>query len=194
MLGGSAVFPGKNYLHQLLLITALIGTPPPEELECIGSEPARHYMEGLAPSTEVDWTHHFPTQVSPTGADLLASMLRFHPDQRTGVREALAHPYFSSLHLPEQEVASEQLFNWDFENRATESEELRDLVFAEFTSLHPEWRLAEEEGAEGGEGEEGREDGFPGPGDLGPVEALGEACLEVSLADPDDARSSPKLE
>ena len=38
MLGGRALFPGKNYLHQLVLIMSVIGTPTPQELECITNE------------------------------------------------------------------------------------------------------------------------------------------------------------
>ncbi len=38
MLGERAIFPGKNYLHQLVLILSVIGTPLAEDMECITNE------------------------------------------------------------------------------------------------------------------------------------------------------------
>ena len=38
MLGERALFPGKNYLHQLVLILSVIGTPEAADLESIANE------------------------------------------------------------------------------------------------------------------------------------------------------------
>jgi mitogen-activated protein kinase 1/3 len=38
MLGPRALFPGKNYLHQLVLILSVIGTPSAEELDTITND------------------------------------------------------------------------------------------------------------------------------------------------------------
>ena len=57
------------------------------------------------------------------------------------VEDALTHAYFDGLGPPLESAASEQLFNWDFEERAVSLEELqagfgfvlvtRDLAFEE---------------------------------------------------------------
>lgn len=38
LLGRKPLFPGKDYIHQLNLITDVIGTPDDEDIECIESE------------------------------------------------------------------------------------------------------------------------------------------------------------
>ena len=38
MLGNRALFPGKHYLNQLNLILNVVGTPSPEDLQCIMNE------------------------------------------------------------------------------------------------------------------------------------------------------------
>jgi len=47
--------------------------------------------------------------------DLLEKMLRFDPDKRITVEEALEHPYLAQLHDPNDEPVCEEVFNfiWD---------------------------------------------------------------------------------
>lgn len=39
MLLGKPLFPGRNVVHQLELITDLLGTPPPEVIQKVGAGP-----------------------------------------------------------------------------------------------------------------------------------------------------------
>ena len=41
MLGRKPLFPGKDYIHQLNLITDVIGTPGEEDIQYIQSEKVR---------------------------------------------------------------------------------------------------------------------------------------------------------
>lgn len=43
-------------------------------------------------------------------------MLTFNPDKRYSVEECLAHPYFESLHNPEEEPRAEKPFDWSWDN------------------------------------------------------------------------------
>ena len=61
MLGGRAIFPGKNYLHQLVLILSVIGTPSAGELECITNEKARQYVKSLPHQMPVEPATMYPT-------------------------------------------------------------------------------------------------------------------------------------
>lgn len=60
MLGGRAIFPGKNYLHQLVLIMSVIGTPSASELECITNEKARMYVRSLPLQPKVSFGSLYP--------------------------------------------------------------------------------------------------------------------------------------
>ena len=60
MLGGRPLFPGKHYLHQLVLILSVIGTPSAADLECIPNEKARRYIERLPHHAPVDLAVIYP--------------------------------------------------------------------------------------------------------------------------------------
>ena len=64
LLGRRPLFPGKDYIHQLNLITDVIGTPDQEDIESIESEKARRYDLKLLPhltrmpsSAHLPWRH-----------------------------------------------------------------------------------------------------------------------------------------
>lgn len=44
--------------------------------------------------------NEFFPDANPLAIDLLAKMLKFNPDERITVMQALAHPYLSQLHNP----------------------------------------------------------------------------------------------
>jgi len=43
-------------------------------------------------------------------------MLTFNPDNRYTVEQCLSHPYFESLHNPEEEPICEESFDWSWDN------------------------------------------------------------------------------
>uniref|UniRef100_A0A8C2SPV0 Protein kinase domain-containing protein n=1 Tax=Coturnix japonica TaxID=93934 RepID=A0A8C2SPV0_COTJA len=55
MLGRRQLFPGRNYVHQLQLIMAVLGTPPPAVMAAIGAERVRAYLQSLPPRPAVPW-------------------------------------------------------------------------------------------------------------------------------------------
>jgi len=57
----------------------------------------------------------FP-KASLQAVDLLSKILTFNPDKRYTVEQCLAHPYFESLHNPEEEPVCEQPFDWNWDN------------------------------------------------------------------------------
>ena len=135
-------------------------------------------MEGLAPTEKVVWSEHFPG-LTAQGADILGKLLLFHPDHRITVEEALAHEYFSNLHLASQELESEQLFNWDWEMQPMATEALKELVFQEFKALHPEWTWSPPLISVPNDSPS-----FDPDGPLAPGDGSDEACLEPSLEYP----------
>ena len=71
---------------------------------------------------------------NPLAVDLLEKMLVFNPERRISVDDALAHPYLSQLHNPEDEPECQTAFNFDFERQALDQgvdipkEELQQLI------------------------------------------------------------------
>jgi len=129
------LFAGRDYLHQLELITSVRGTPP--DLQGIASQHALAYMQRLPHSEKANLADMFPS-AAPVLVDLLDHMLAFLPEERTAVADALKHPYFESLHDPSDEPTTDELFSWDFEETAMSCEELKQLFWEELTEMHPE--------------------------------------------------------
>ena len=63
LLGRKPLFPGKDYVHQLNLITRVLGSPSESDLEFIDSEKAKRYMRSLPHCQRV--RHHSQSHVHP---------------------------------------------------------------------------------------------------------------------------------
>jgi len=137
LLGRKPLFPGKDYVHQLNLITKVIGSPAEEDLEFITSEKARRYIRSLPFYTRVNFSKLYPTS-SELAIDLIDKMLVFDPAKRITVEEALAHPYLNSLHDVNDEPSASSVFEFDFETETLSNPGVRMLIWKEMTAFHPE--------------------------------------------------------
>ncbi|KAG5585115.1 hypothetical protein H5410_045549 [Solanum commersonii] len=81
MLTGKPLFPGKNVVHQLDLMTDLLGTPPPETIAKIRNEKARRYLGNMRKKLLVPVAQKFP-HADPLALRLLERMLAFDPKDR----------------------------------------------------------------------------------------------------------------
>ena len=88
--------PGTNYLHQLQLITELLGSPSAADLHFVRSEAARNFMLRLPQRAPAPLAALFPHVRGPV-LDLLARMLTFDPARRISVDDALAHPFLARV-------------------------------------------------------------------------------------------------
>ena len=115
LLGRKPLFPGKDYVDQLHLITSAIGSPTRAELdsfEC--SDKAKAYVLGLSPRSKVDFARMYPSS-NPLAVDMIDRMLVMDPARRMSVEEALAHPYLASLHDVNDEPCCPTPFDFDFD-------------------------------------------------------------------------------
>ena len=110
MLGRKALFPGRDYLHQLRLIIEVLGTPSEEDLACITNVQAVQFLRSLPPKPRKPWAEVFPA-ATPQAIDLLSSMLVFNPAKRCTMEDALNCEYMAALHqkraLPKEETGEE---------------------------------------------------------------------------------------
>ncbi|KAK6117278.1 hypothetical protein DH2020_048980 [Rehmannia glutinosa] len=111
LLTGKPLFPGKNVVHQLDLMTDLLGTPPPETIARVCS-----YDEIL-----------------------FGKMLAFDPKDRPTAEEALADPYFRSLARVEREPSAQPVtkMEFEFERRRITKDDVRELIYREILEYHP---------------------------------------------------------
>eukprot|EP00644_Phytophthora_capsici_P001149 jgi/Phyca11/129670/e_gw1.86.81.1 len=96
ILGRKALFPGKNFLHQLTLIFDMIGAPPVEATTRIQSSQAQRFLRSLGKKPKVPFRTLFPN-ASDSALDLLDRLLEFDPAKRITAHEALAHPYMQDI-------------------------------------------------------------------------------------------------
>ncbi|GFR41333.1 hypothetical protein Agub_g2018 [Astrephomene gubernaculifera] len=144
VLLGKPLFPGRDAVSQLNLITDLLGKPAQSVIEGIGNARARKFLQSMAPKEPRPLSSKFPN-ADPLALDLLARMLAFDPVDRPTAAVALAHPYFAGLpnavHQESVPVAS----NFEFEccPKLTEAD-VRHLIYREALQYHPQVLMAYE--------------------------------------------------
>ncbi|PRQ33809.1 putative mitogen-activated protein kinase CMGC-MAPK family [Rosa chinensis] len=131
------LFPGKDYVQQLGLITELLGSPEDSNLGFLRSENAKKYVKQLPHVPKKPFAQKFPN-VSPVAIDLAEKMLVFDPSKRITVEEALNHPYLSSLHAINEEPICPSPFVFDFEQASLDEEDIKELVWRESLHFNPD--------------------------------------------------------
>ena len=133
------LFPGKNVVDQLQIITELIGTPNAEEIAQVRNEKARRFLQSLPPKESVPFSEVFPG-VDPDALDLLRLMLQFDPRKRPSPTEALEHKFLKSLHNinKEPECAPVSKLDFGFEFKKMDVDGIRKLIYREILEYHPD--------------------------------------------------------
>ncbi|KAL7163631.1 hypothetical protein ACSBR2_039697 [Camellia fascicularis] len=139
MLTGKPLFPGKNVVHQLDIITDLLGTPSSESIARIRNEKARRYLNSMRKKPPVPFSQKFPN-ADPLALSLLERLLAFDPRDRSSAEEALADPYFSSLANVEDEPSAQPIskLEFEFERRNLTKDDVRELIYREILEYHPQ--------------------------------------------------------
>ncbi|KAJ1836285.1 MAPK protein hog1 [Coemansia sp. RSA 2706] len=130
MFEGTPLFPGKDHVDQFSIITELLGTPPDDVIQTIGSENTLRFVQMLPQREPVPFTTRFPT-IDPLAIDLLEKMLVFDPRKRITAAEALAHPYLETYHDEADEPVAETVFDWSFNDADLPVEEWKVMMYNE---------------------------------------------------------------
>uniref|UniRef100_A0A8C5DZ84 Mitogen-activated protein kinase n=1 Tax=Gouania willdenowi TaxID=441366 RepID=A0A8C5DZ84_GOUWI len=129
MLSNKPLFPGKHYLDQLNHILGVLGSPCPEDLNCIINMKARNYLQSLPHKPTIPWEKIY-SKADSKALHLLDRMLTFNPSKRISVEEALAHPYLEQYYDPTDESTE----NLNFTDVST-----KDFVFQTSHNGHHHW-------------------------------------------------------
>lgn len=124
------LFMGKDYLAQLQLVVAKLGTPRDEELTHIENKEALRYMKNLQPK-EAQPMQTVAPKLEPEAYDFLERMLCWDPTKRATADELMAHPYMAALHDPTDEPAASTPFAWEHEHADLTKAQLVELFAAE---------------------------------------------------------------
>ncbi|XP_031091895.1 mitogen-activated protein kinase 19 isoform X2 [Ipomoea triloba] len=126
VLTGKPLFPGKSVVHQLELITDLLGSPSPETISVVRNEKARKYLMDMRKKNPVPFSEKFPS-VDPLALRLLQRLLAFDP-------------YFKGLAKIEREPSCLPIskLEFEFERRRLTKEDIRELIFREILEYHPQ--------------------------------------------------------
>ncbi|KAJ8747563.1 hypothetical protein K2173_013059 [Erythroxylum novogranatense] len=138
LLTGKPLFPGKNVVHQLDLMTDLLGTPSAESIARVRNEKARRYLSSMRRKKPIPFSQKFP-HADPLALRLLEKMLAFEPKDRPSAEEALADPYFKGLARVEREPSAQPVskMEFEFERRRITKEDVRELIYREILEYHP---------------------------------------------------------
>lgn len=139
VLTGRPLFPGKSVVHQLELITDLLGTPPAETISGVRNEKARKYLMDMRKKNPVPFAQKFQG-LDPLAVRLMQRLLAFDPKDRPTAEQALADPYFKGLAKIEREPSCHPIskLEFEFERRKLTKDDVRELIFREILEYHPQ--------------------------------------------------------
>lgn len=137
-LAGKPLFPGREAVSQLQLITDLVGKPSVRTIDRIPNVKARTFLHAMPPKPPRDLSQKFPT-TDPLALDLLRDLLSFDPVDRPSALEALNHPYFQGLPRvqPSELPVVQGQFDFELNNNKLSEADVRSLIYMEVLNYHP---------------------------------------------------------
>ncbi|KVI12018.1 Protein kinase, ATP binding site-containing protein [Cynara cardunculus var. scolymus] len=136
LMNKKPLFAGKDHVHQMRLLTELLGTPTESDLRFIRNEDAKRYLAQLPQHPRQSLTKTFP-HVHPLAIDLVDKMLTMDPTKRITVEDALDHPYLARLHDVADEPICMDPFSFEFEQQVLGEEQIKDLIYQEALAHNP---------------------------------------------------------
>ncbi|GAX73036.1 hypothetical protein CEUSTIGMA_g488.t1 [Chlamydomonas eustigma] len=134
---GKPLFPGKDTVAQLHLITDLLGKPSHAVIEQICNQKARNFLHALPPKPARPFENKFRNS-DRLALDLIHQLLSFDAASRPSATQALKHPYFQGL--PEVSAMNCPLIGrsqFEFEMHKLTELDVRNLIYLEVLNYHP---------------------------------------------------------
>lgn len=126
----------KGNRDQLSVIFDILGSPSAEDIEALGKQDAKKYVNLFPSRLGIDLKQKFPGS-SDEAVELLKRMLVFNPKKRVTVAEALESSFFKEVRNRENEKSSTQPVRLPFDDWMDLSEsELRFAFLKEAQKFH----------------------------------------------------------
>lgn len=109
LLCGKPLFPGTSTLSQINKVLEVTGKPSKDDIVSVQSDLAVTMLETISTTKTRSLKSMFP-KCDPIELDLLSKLLKFNPNKRITVEEALEHPYVAEFHdqYKETEIVCEK--------------------------------------------------------------------------------------
>eukprot|EP00656_Telonema_subtile_P037944 TRINITY_DN4240_c0_g1_i1.p1 TRINITY_DN4240_c0_g1~~TRINITY_DN4240_c0_g1_i1.p1 ORF type:complete len:453 (-),score=142.05 TRINITY_DN4240_c0_g1_i1:737-2095(-) len=146
LLKRRALFPGKNTLNQLELITQTMGSMTQQDIQKFGKPDMKAVK--LVLKMPKHPKRPWPTvlrDANPMAIDMIDRLLDYDPVGRLSAAEALEHPYVEALHQPDEEPVASGPFELDWEHETSLTvDAVKALIHTEILKINPDVASAAE--------------------------------------------------
>ncbi|GAA5978274.1 hypothetical protein JCM21900_006265 [Sporobolomyces salmonicolor] len=126
---GQPLFPGESGIDQLVEIIKVLGTPTREQIKTMNPNYMEHKFPQIKPHPFVKV---FRPRTPPEAIDLISKLLEYTPSARLTAIEAMCHPFFDDLRVPDAKMPTGKdmppLFNFTREELSIRPDLNRQLV------------------------------------------------------------------
>ncbi|GAA5850664.1 hypothetical protein JCM8547_001948 [Rhodosporidiobolus lusitaniae] len=98
---GQPLFPGESGIDQLVEIIKVLGTPTREQIKTMNPNYMEHKFPQIKPHPFVKV---FRPRTPPEAIDLISKLLEYTPSARLTAIEAMTHPFFADLKVPDAKM------------------------------------------------------------------------------------------
>jgi mitogen-activated protein kinase 1/3 len=136
LIGRKPIFTGKDHLDQIKKILAVIGTPAESDMEWLPAKsPARAFIKKIPVCSKQKWENVYP-KASANAVAAIEAMLTFSPIVRKDVEGCLVMPYYSQLHMPDDEPVADRPVDWAFDKFTPTKRLLQNYIYMECARFH----------------------------------------------------------
>lgn len=138
LIGRKPIFTGKDHLDQIKKVLSYTGTPPESDLAWLPARsPARSFLRKMPAFEKKNWKTVYPS-ASDNAVTAIETMLTFDPTKRADVKQCISLPYFSQLHMEDDEPVAPAPVDWAFDKFTPTKRLLQNYIYAESSKFHPE--------------------------------------------------------
>lgn len=140
ILGRKAMFPGKNHIDMVCMVSKVLGNPADTDLNWLPKDTdAYRFLRKVCPQgSGVNLATMYP-RASSSCLDLLKALLRWSPQERITASEAQKHEYVKHYYSREPPQPPEP-FDWTFDGFKPTAKTVQAKLYEECVRYHPEIR------------------------------------------------------
>jgi len=132
------MFEGKDPVELICRMAEVLGTPTNDDLEWLPhNSDAYRFVKLACPLVKGVSLATLLSGKPSASIDLLRGLLRWHPGQRLTAAQAQKHEYLRGL-LPTAPPPPPEPFDWSFDDYQPTPENIRERLYMECASYHPE--------------------------------------------------------
>jgi len=132
------MFEGKDPIALICRMAEVLGTPTKSDLGWLPHDSdAYRFVKLACPLVQGVSLATLLSGKPSASIDLVRGLLRWHPGQRLTAAQAQRHEYLIGL-LPEKPPTPPEPFDWSFDDYQPTSENVRERLYMECASYHPE--------------------------------------------------------